>query len=1013
MFGANCPIGTLVGSSIGIPPNGRLTARTEGKLTVTCRQQLDSTRGQRFARMLVSGARAAQLFVCLGQYEKKIGPTHRLRLLSKLNKNNIASGTTVAMLNHPPGSGIHLPANRELQLIPDTKVIPPRGARNLMVRAALITRLMDARRQRCAVIQGPAGSGKTSTLLAWRRELVAINFDVAWLSVINEDNDPIRLCNCLLASLAEVNPEIVREAAMLLGRDAAEPGLEHWIIVLVQGIAQHGRDLMLMIDDLHQLNDPGIYKAIGWLLDYAPPNLHLVIGTRASLPSTLPLVRLRALGQLCELDLRDLRFSVDESERFLRQQVGTISRRDAEVLHDLTDGWVAGLQLFAIDLKSRRGGSFSRVQVRDASAFAQYFEQEVLLHLQPSDLQLLTSACICNRFCAALCATLIGKQQAVARMMNQLTRLDSDNLFITQVKSHDRETWYRLHPLLREVLRARLTDQGEAQQQQLHALARDWFFAHGHIDEAVRHAVLAGDVEAAADIVEACAHDLMARGSIRQLPNLLRKLPLDHVRERFSLQLVMAQLELFAHNFVDARRILDHLMANYALLSLHERYSLLVARGALAMQLDRTEEAWALADALEAIPDDADDLVLTGRGSILSWLYAFSGDYERARSTLEGSDRPGTSPRRTLLGRCIYGVTLVLEGRISEAEHILRNTLVESEQHGDSTISATYAATSILGSTLYEQNNLAEARHLLESRLDVLERVSLPGAVLQCLVTLCNIDWLSDRQLEAQAHLDRLEEYAQRYQYDRPQAFVHYLRLRACISKNQSLQAEKLLMQLQTIAARHAGIERGVPLGITTLAERAQIELHLYRQDFAKAISLLLPLITLCESKRRWALATTLRLQLAIAEAGCGHAQLARQQLIEALRQGHRLGLVRSLLDVSPQITYMLQALLDLDPPEPVLAYYARRLLQAAKPIESPQPKATTPIETLSERETEVLQLMAQAMTNKKIARILGVSPETVKWHLKNVFGKLGVTGRDEAIAKWRDLNSLRPTSPS
>ncbi|MDH4610455.1 LuxR C-terminal-related transcriptional regulator [Pseudomonas sp. BN102] len=916
------------------------------------------------------------------------------------------------MLTPTPGSGVHLPANRELQLIPDTKVIPPRGARNLMARSALITRLMDARRQRCVVVQGPAGSGKTSTLLAWRRELVGINFDVAWLSVISEDNDPTRLCNCLLASLAEVNADLVREAAQLLGRDGDELALEHWIIVLLQGISRHGRDLLLVIDDLHNLNDPDIFKALGWLLDYAPANLHLAIGTRSALPSTLPLVRLRALGQLSEFDLRDLRFSVDESERYLRQQVGEISRRDAEVLHELTDGWVAGLQLFAIDLKSKRGGGFSRMQVRDASAFAHYFEQEVLLHLQASDLHLLTCASICNRFSASLCAKLVGKPQAIAWMMNQLTRLDGDNLFITQVKSHDRETWYRLHPLLREVLRARLAVQPETEQKQLQAIARDWFFEKGYIDEAVRHAVLAGDVKAAADIVEACAHDLLARGSIRQLPNLLRKLPPEEVRERFSLQLVMAQLELFAHNFDDARRILDNLRQNEQRLNVHQRHGLLVSRGALAMQLDRTEEAWALAPELEAIPEDADDLVLTGRGSILSWLYAFNGDFEHARRILEGSDRPGTSPRRTLLGRCIYGVTLVMEGRISEAEHILRNTLVESEQHGDSTIMASYAAASLLGSTLYEQNSLAEASQVLEPRLDVLERVSLPGAVLQCLVTLCTIYWLTGRQLEAQAHLDRLEEYAQRYNLDRPRAFVLYMRLRWCIQKNQSVQAESLLGQLQNLAGKYAGIDRGVPQGIVLLATRAGIEMNLYRQDYTKAVSLLLPLITLCESKRRWAQATFLRLQLAIAEQGCGHAQLARQQLVEALRQGHRLGLVRSLLDVSPVIPEMLQALLDAKVLEPVLEFYAERLLVAARPVENPAAKPTTPIETLSDRESEVLQLMAQAMTNKKIARILNVSPETVKWHLKNVFGKLGVTGRDEAIAKWRDLSLHRPDAP-
>jgi LuxR family maltose regulon positive regulatory protein len=912
----------------------------------------------------------------------------------------------------PPGVSLHLPANRELQVIPDTKVIPPRGARHLMPRTTLMARLMDARRQRCTVIQGPAGSGKTSTLLAWRRELVGINFDVAWLSLIGEDNDPTRLCNCLLASLAEVDAGMVHESTLLLGRDEGELALEHWIIVLLQGITEYGRELVLMIDDVHHLDDPAIFKMLGWLLDYAPSNLHLALGSRAPLPGSLPLVRLRSLGQLAEFDLLDLRFTAEESQRFLREQLGDISKPDAQTLHELSDGWVAGLQLFAIDLKSRRGGPLQRVQVRDASAFAQYFEEEVLEHMDPVDLEILSRASICNRFCAPLCARLMGKAGALAWMMNQLARLDSQNLFITQIKSHDRETWYRLHPLLREVLRARLGACTLEEQQHLNAVARDWFAERGHMDEAVRHAVQAGDVEAAADIVEACAHDLMARGTLSHLPNLLRKLPLEQIRERFGLQLAMVQVQLYAHNFSEAQRLIENLQAHEAQLNPREREDLVVTRGALAMQLDDTEAAWQLAPHMEAIGEDANDLVLSGRATILAWLYVFSGHHDRARRLLEDSDHMGTSPRRTLLGRCVYGMSLILEGRVSEAEHIFRGTLVEAEQLGDTAIPAAQAAAGVLGATLYEQHNIVEACQLLEPRLGILERVSLPGVVAVTLLTLASSYWQTGRQLEANAHLDRLEEHAQRYGLDRLQAGSLFMRLRWSVQKNQSTVAESLLAQLQNLGSKHSSINRGVPQAIQLLATRAQIEIHLYRQEYPQAVSLLLPLIAVVETERRWPLAAALRLQLAIAEKGCGHDMLARKQLLESLRQGHRLGLIRSLLDASPLIPGVLQTLLDKKLLDPVLAFYAQRLLVASKPAQALMRKSNTPIETLSDRESEVLQLMAQAMTNKKIARILNVSPETVKWHLKNVFVKLGVTGRDEAIAQWRDQMGQAQESP-
>ncbi|MCY1363162.1 HTH-type transcriptional regulator MalT [compost metagenome] len=224
------------------------------------------------------------------------------------------------------------------------------------------------------------------------------------------------------------------------------------------------------------------------------------------------------------------------------------------------------------------------------------------------------------------------------------------------------------------------------------------------------------------------------------------------------------------------------------------------------------------------------------------------------------------------------------------------------------------------------------------------------------------------------------------------------------LEKYQSAQAEALLAQLQALADQHAGIKRGTPLIIQMLATRASIELQLYQRDFSKAISQLMPLIELCETARHWQLATTLRLQLAIAEKDCGHSQQAREHLMTALYHGHRLGLVRSLLDVAPELPQVLDALLAGNALDPVLSFYAQRLLTAAKPTENAARKATLPMATLSERETEVVQLMAQAMTNKKIARTLGVSPETVKWHIKNLFAKLDVTGRDDAIARWRDL---------
>src|SRR5262245_2839447 len=161
-------------------------------------------------------------------------------------------------------------AERELQLDAHSRTTPPRSARNLLPRDVLIARLQEARRQRCVVIQGPAGCGKTSTLAAWRRELLALNFDVAWLTLAGEDDELTHFCDALLASLASVDPAIVRDAALLTGRDDDDLALEHWVITLVQALARHPQELVLMLDDLHVLGDRRIFRLLQWLLDYAP-----------------------------------------------------------------------------------------------------------------------------------------------------------------------------------------------------------------------------------------------------------------------------------------------------------------------------------------------------------------------------------------------------------------------------------------------------------------------------------------------------------------------------------------------------------------------------------------------------------------------------------------------------------------------------------------------------------------------------------------------------------------------
>ncbi|HZZ09972.1 MAG TPA: LuxR C-terminal-related transcriptional regulator [Paraburkholderia sp.] len=876
-----------------------------------------------------------------------------------------------------------------------------------MPRDALMARLLEARRQRCVVIQGPAGSAKTSTMLALRQAMLTFDFDVAWLSLAPEDDHLTAFFHALLASLATVDAEIVREVALLVGRESDETAVEHWVITLVRGIARRKRELVLMLDDVHYLHNPRILEALRWLLDYAPPQLHIVLASRRALPVSL--ARLRAQGLATELDRQDLRFSAEESERFLREQLGEIAKRDAQVVHELTDGWVAGLQLFAIDMKSRKGAAFVPATVRDAETFAHYFEREVLVRLAPADLLLLTHAALCERFGARLCASLMRQPDAVADVAARLSRLEGDNLFITRLGvGQEGEAWYRLHPLLREVLQRRGAELPPAALRELHTAACQWLSAQGYVDEAVQHAVLADNAQVAANLVEGCAHALLERGELRQLAGLVRRLPPAQIAARFDLRIITAYLQMYAGETNALMQSIQQIATRSERPDARQRYALALLRGGLALQRDDTDSVVALLPELQRVPADADNFTRAGRGNILAWMFIHRGEYDQARKVLEEGAPQGGAPRGILLGRCMSGMTHAAQGQVLLAERVLCDVLAEAEKQGPAYVGIACMAAALLGEALYELNDVDASLRLLDERIDVLERVSIPDTVLRALTVLANAHRFAGRRLEARDCLERLEDYAKRHGVDRLLAHAVCLRSRWLLEEGRLDEAEAAVLRCEALAARYAGAVRSTAWEISVCAELARIRMDLHLNDFDGAMRRLKPLRALSEAGGRWCRVAGLRLLMSIAEQGRHNDRAAREHLIEALRLGHRLGLARSLLDELGPCRRILDALPTEPDFDPVLAFYAQRLIdtaQAAAPAHSQTAAAHVPIQSLSERENEVLSLLALALPNKKIARVMDVSLDTVKWHLKNIYRKLEVSGRDGAVARMRDAS--------
>ncbi|QGZ55143.1 LuxR C-terminal-related transcriptional regulator [Paraburkholderia acidiphila] len=913
-----------------------------------------------------------------------------------------------------------------------SRVMAPRNKTRVVARERVVSQLIEARRKRCIVLQGPAGCGKTTTLLAWREALLPLGFDLAWLTLAPEDDDLASFIDGLVASLAQVDPAICREAAILGGRGVDDEAVERTVIALVRAIASRSTDLALVVDDLDHVTNPRSHRAFQWLIDYAPSNLHIVLVSRGSFPVSLG--RLRDRDLVLELNMRDLRFTFAESAQYLRAQIGEVSEQDAREMHELTDGWVAGLQLFSMHLKRRRTtdvvAPLASMQLHDASAFGDYFERAVLSRLSATEIELLVRTSVCARLCSSLCVALVGDEQPPEDVLALLARLEADNLFIAQVERVGNETWYRLNPLFRETLLDRMRTRSEALQHAVHHAAWCWFRDHGLPEEAVRHALQAGEAAAAAELVLSVARDLQLSGDLRKLVSLIHLLPHAEIEARIDLRLWRLQLELYARDFEACAESMARLEASIPAEDIQARYRLLLLRAAVDVQRDDADSATAILPAILAAPVDATSQSIGARSNLLSWLYMRRGEYEEARAAQRDTPRPlhagsplmGTSAG-VLNGRCLVGFSYALEGQFLQVERISREVLAEADERGSSTAEAACFAAALLGEALYEFNDITGARRLLEDRVDVLERVSIPDSVLRVHTALSAAHWAEGHRLDAFAYLERLEEYATRHGLPRLLAHSLAAQVRQHVHCGQFEDAEADLARLDTIAARLRPTRPNAWHDVHALAERSHVDWCLAHEDFEGAALRLPNLISHC-SERGWQHhIVQLRMQSALVDRRRARLEAAREAALTGLRLANRLGLVRSVLDVDAGIVaFAEQVVHGMESQthgtdtgaDPVLAFYVDRLRTAQESAvalasttngASLQRDATpNGAETLSERETKVVSLLAQALPNKKIARTLGISPETVKWHLKNIYGKLGVSSRDEAVARVRDL---------
>lgn len=898
-----------------------------------------------------------------------------------------------------------------------TKLAAPRQRADMMSRARLLERLRVARQRKLILVTGPAGYGKSSLAGAWRMELMGQGADVAWLTLNRDDDEFAQFAAYVAKALGECG--VSADALGLVQRGGGPDAGEVFAIALVNALARHGREVHLVLDDFQHIADAAILRLVEQLLEFAPASFHLCLVTRKRPP--LSLARLRVSDEIGEIDVADLRFSLDETAAYLQARVGPLSRSQIRGIYTLTDGWIAALLLVALALARHPDvDEFLRLRPASLRSFNEILDGEVLARLSPVELEVLTHAAACRRFNGALCAQLSGHADAA----EVLARLYQDNLFLIEIDGGDRHRWYRFHPLLRQRLLEDFLHLDQGKRGDVNLAACAWFDAHGLREEAMRHALFAGDAGRAGDLMESCARSLLYAGMFHRLIERVASLPPEATQGRLPLQLPLGWAQLMCNQNAELELTCGRIAALAPASDVHSQYELNLLRGALALAYDDSERALDAVQDASRVPAAAGPVLNGLRANILTWSLAFRGDHEGAKDAwlaarFAASDE--LAPPRRAIGDCFHAMSLLLQGDMALAGGVLRDAYAKAAQPDGYAEPACIVA-AFLGAVLYETGQVDAAIALVGERVELIERLAPLDIPLRGLLALAQSHRALGHRNEAELVLARLEEIALANRHQRMLACGLGARVGWLLADGDSGGAAEVLRRLERLAEPYALEPLNAHSEIALLAQMGRIELDLATGAVEAALARADALLERCLPWRRMQLAAALQLRRARAWMALGDAGQASAAARAALQLGQPRGLVRTFAEAGPQIAQLLRAMLAGVGEDAVLATYMTMLLDgaaaspqgaataggiAAHPAAGPaaQPVARPALlDPLTEREIDIVRLLSQVLTNKKIARSLQISDQTVKWHLKNIYGKLGVVSRDEALSRCRAL---------
>jgi len=895
-----------------------------------------------------------------------------------------------------------------------TKLYLPQPHPNLILRPRLIDLLNTGSSRKLTLVSAPAGFGKSTLLSCWI-EKNQTNTKVAWLSLDEADNDLVRFLSYFIAALQTLWGEIGKDALVAL-QSLEEVNTEVILTTLLNEIAEFPENSVLVLDDYHLIESQPIDQALTFMLEHLPTQLHLVIASR--IDPTLPLSRLRARGEMTEIRANNLRFTLEEASDFLKEMIDfDLSVQDVTVLEKQTEGWIAGLQLAVLSLKGLKESSEATNFINRFAGSDRYIQDylvdEVLRQQSQNVKDFLLQTSILDRMSASLCNALIGENNSQTMLQN----LDTANLFIVPLDNE--RCWYRYHHLFADLLYQRLRQTQLEQIPMLHSRASEWYEANNLPSDAIHHAFAAEDFKRAAALAE-LAWPAMS-GSYQSITwfGWVKELPDEIVRARPVLSLGYAWAYMNAGLLDDAKFRLQDVERCLELIddSISQPSKIIIVDNEqfqalpISLATARAYHAQAIGDiagtvkyaqrVLELLPEGFS----YERGTVTALLglsYWTSGDLESAHQTFS-SGLARMSPLDIITGTFVLADIKMTLGHLHEAIRTCEHALRLATEHGEPFPIGTEDVYIAISELHRELGNREAAAQDLDTARKLGEQIKLP-------------DWkhrwciAQARLKQTQGDLDKALELLDEAESLYIQTPLPIVRPFAAMKTRVWVRQGRLTEALSW--AHEQNLSFDDDLNYLHEFEHITLSRVLIAQNgvdgsIQKAIGLLDRLLKAAEEGGRTGSVIEILLLQALAYETEDDISSALLSLEHALKLAEPEGYFQIFVDEGLPMKKLLNKAVKQD----IHPDYSRKLLAA---FESKITVDTTQqnqqlIEPLSERELEVLELVAQGLSNNEIGERLFLALNTIKGYNRTIFGKLGVKNRTQAVNKAISLKILPP----